>query len=201
MFFVVKDDRPLIFKRLKQKKGWFGQAQETPHPLSNGHPKSFNYLLSVVIKSERKTKLNTMIPLILIAAIGGIAVTLQAQFMGLMDKQIGTLESVFITYGGGGLLIGLIMLLGRGGNLAGVQGVPWYALSTGVLGLVIVGSIGYGTARMGLVMALTIVVAAQFITGAVIDHFGVLGADLRPLDLNRIFGIGLILLGTWLVIK
>lgn len=110
--------------------------------------------------------MNTLIPLIIIAAIGGIAVTLQAQFMGLMDKQIGTLESVFITYGGGGLLIGLIMILSRGGNLSGWQGVPWYALSSGALGLVIVGTIGYGTARLGLVVALTIIVAAFSISAA-----------------------------------
>jgi transporter family-2 protein len=69
------------------------------------------------------------------------------------------------------------------------------------MGLVIVGTIGYGTARLGLVMTLTIVVAAQFIAGAALDHFGFMGADLRPLNLNRIFGIGLILLGTWLVIR
>lgn len=145
--------------------------------------------------------MGTSIPLIIIAAIGGIAVALQAQFMGLMDKQIGTLESVFITYGGGGLLIGLAMLLGRGGNLAAWQGLPWYALSAGALGLVIVGTIGYGTARLGLVTAMTIIIAAQFIAGAVIDHFGMLGADLRPLNLPRIFGIGLMLLGTWLVVR
>ena len=152
-------------------------------------------------EKERKLTLNTMIPLHVIAAIGGIAVTLQAQFMGLMDKQIGTLESIFITYGGGGLLIGLAMLLGRGGNLAGWQGVPWYALSSGVLGLAIVGTIGYGTARLGLVTTLIIVVAAQFITGAVLDHFGVLGAENRPINFNRILGIGLMLMGTWVIIK
>jgi transporter family-2 protein len=145
--------------------------------------------------------LNTLTLLIIIAAIGGISITLQAQFMGLMDKQIGTLESVFITYGGGGLLIGLAMLLNRGGNLAAWQGVPWYALFAGVLGLVIVGTIGYSTARLGLVTVLTIIVAAQFITGAFLDHFGVLGADLRPLNLTRISGIGLLLLGTWLVVR
>ena len=166
-----------------------------------GRPNASNYPPSVIIKSERKPTLTTLIFLIIIAAIGGIAVTLQAQLMGLLDKQIGTLESVFITYGGGGLLIGRIMLLGRGGNLAGWQGVPWYALSSGAMGLVIVGTIGYGTARLGLVMTLTIVVAAQFIAGAVLDHFGFMGADLRPLNLNRILGIGLILLGTWLVIR
>ncbi len=32
-----------------------------------------------------------MIPLIIIAAIGGAAITLQGQFMGLMDKGIGIL--------------------------------------------------------------------------------------------------------------
>ncbi len=145
--------------------------------------------------------MDTRIPLIIIAAIGGIAVTLQAQFMALMDKQIGTLESVFITYGAGGLLIGLAILLSRGGNLAAWQTVPWYALSAGLLGLVIVGTIGYGTARLGLVSAMTIIIAAQFVSSAVIDHFGVLGADLRPLDPYRLIGIGLMLLGTWLVVR
>ena len=145
--------------------------------------------------------MSTPIPLIIIAAVGGMAITLQAHFMGLMDKQIGTLESVFITYGGGGLLIGLAMLLSRGGNLAAWQGVPWYALSAGALGLVIVGTIGYGTARLGLVTVMTIIVAAQFISGAFLDHFGVLGADLRPLNLTRISGIGLMLLGTWLIVR
>ncbi len=42
---------------------------------------------------------------VLIAAIGGIAVGLQAQFVGLIDKWIGTFESVFLTYVTGGLLI------------------------------------------------------------------------------------------------
>ena len=121
--------------------------------------------------------------------------------MGLMDRQIGTLESIFITYGSGGLLAGLAMLILRGGNLAAWQGVPGYALTAGILGLAIVGSIGYGTARMGLVTAMTIIVAAQFIASALIDHYGLLGADLRPLTLTRMAGVGCMLLGTWLVVR
>ena len=49
--------------------------------------------------------------LILVAVIGGVAVTLQGQLIGIMDKNVGTVESVFITYGGGGLIVGIIMLL------------------------------------------------------------------------------------------
>jgi transporter family-2 protein len=85
--------------------------------------------------------------------------------------------------------------------LAAWQTVPGYTLASGALGLVIVGTIGYGTARLGLVTAMTIIIAAQFVSGAVIDHFGWMGASLKPLDLYRLCGIGLILLGTWLVVR
>ncbi len=139
--------------------------------------------------------------LIVVAVVGGVFVTIQAQFMGVLDKNIGTLESVFITYGGGGLSIGLIMLLLRGGNLAAVQTVPLYALTSGIVGLVIVGAIGFVTPRLGLVPASTLLVAAQFISAALIDHFGLLGADIRLLTPSRICGMGVMMVGIWLTIK
>lgn len=145
--------------------------------------------------------MGTFIFLILVAIIGGIAVTLQAQFMGVMDKTLGTIESMFITYSSGGLLIGLAMLVQRGGNLAAWPSVPWYALSAGVVGLVIVGTIGYSTARLGVVTAFTLIVATQFIVGAILDHFGLLGAELRPLTLSRSIGIAVLLLGVWLIVR
>lgn len=142
-----------------------------------------------------------VIILILIAAVGGVAVTLQSQFMGLMDKNIGTLESVFITYATGGVIIAGLMVLQRGGNLVEWRTVPWYALTSGVIGLVIVGTIGYTTPRLGLVAALTVVVASQFVTGAVIDHFGFFAAQVRTFDVTRMAGIGALLLGVWLLTR
>jgi len=143
----------------------------------------------------------TLIPLIFIAVIGGVAITLQAQFMGVMDRSLGTLESMFITYGSGGLLVGIAMVLNQGGNLSAWKSVPWYALTSGVLGLIIVGTIGYTTPRLGLVTAFTILVASQFIVGALLDHFGILGAELRSLNLTRLVGMGVMLLGVWLIIR
>ena len=82
--------------------------------------------------------MNSYIFLAFIAAIAGVAVALQGQFMGVMDKGIGTRESVFITYASGGIVAAVVMLASRGANLKAWQGVPWYALSSGILGLVIV---------------------------------------------------------------
>lgn len=136
-----------------------------------------------------------------IAAIGGAATALQAHFMGLMDKRVGTMESVFITYFGGGVLIGLIMLFQRGGNMAAAAALPWYAYTSGALGLVIVGTLAYSTPRLGLVAAFTIFVSAQFAMGALVDHFGWMGSAVRPLTAARLVGMAAVLIGLWLIIR
>lgn len=136
-----------------------------------------------------------------ITAIGGVATAFQAHFMGLLDRRLGTLESVFITYFGGGVLIGLIMLIQRGGNLAVSATVPWYAYSSGALGLIIVGTLAQSAPRLGLVAAFTIFVSAQFAMGALIDHFGWMGSAVRPLTLSRLAGMTVVLAGVWLIIR
>jgi transporter family-2 protein len=136
-----------------------------------------------------------------VAAVGGAATAVQAHLMGLLDKRIGTLESVFITYFSGGVLIGLIMLFQRGGNLGAGGAAPWYAYTSGVLGLVIVGALAFSTPRLGLVVAFTIFVAAQFAVGALVDHFGWMGAAARPLSASRLAGMAVVLAGVWLIIR
>jgi bacterial/archaeal transporter family-2 protein len=149
---------------------------------------------------QRRRKVNFTY-LLIIAAIGGVAVALQGQLMGSIDKNVGTLESVFVTYGGGGFMIGMIMILLRGGNLSGLTLVPWYTLLAGPIGLVLIAAIGYSVPRLGLVPAFTIMVAAQFMTAAVIDQFGLFGAEIRQISLSRISGMLVMLLGIWLTMR
>lgn len=137
----------------------------------------------------------------IVAVIGGIAVALQAQLMALLDQGMGTLESVFITYGSGGLLVGLLMLIMRGGNLSIWHTLPWYAFLSGAAGLVIVAAIGFSVPRLGLVSAFTLIIAAQFIVGALLDHYGILGAEVRELNLQKIAGMLILLLGVWLTVR
>ena len=139
--------------------------------------------------------------LVIVAIIGGVAVTLQAQFMGVMDQSLGTLESVFITYGSGALLMGLVMLAVRGGNLRAWRTLPWHVLLAGVAGLLIVGGLSYVTPRLGLVVTFTIFVTAQFVFGAVMDHFGLLGATVRPIDFSTLAGMVIVLGGIWLIVR
>ena len=139
--------------------------------------------------------------LICVAFVAGLAVTLQGQFMGLMDRALGTKESIFITYASGGLMITLLMLATGGGNLKNWQGVPWYAFGAGILGLIIVGSIGYVIPRLGVAKGFTLIVASQFVIAALIDHYGFFSATVPPMDMTRLLGLGLMMVGVWMVVR
>lgn len=145
--------------------------------------------------------MNYTLLVVLAAIVGGAAISIQAQLLSLMVRSMGTLESIFVTYAGGCLLISLAMVVSRGGKLGAISTVPWYALLSGAVGLVIVGTIGYSAQRLGLVAAFTIIVASQFITGVLIDQFGLMGAVLHPMNLSRSVGILLTLSGVWLILK
>ncbi len=145
--------------------------------------------------------MNNVALLILIAVVAGAFVTVQGQFMGLITREMGTLESVFITYGLGGLTIGLVMLIARGGHLDAWRGVPTYALFAGFLGLIIVGAIGFSVSRLGTVAAFTTIVAAQYVASALVDHFGLFGAEEHPLTPVNLLGMAVLLVGVWLILR
>ena len=138
---------------------------------------------------------------VLAAVVCGIAVAIQAQFTGTMQRQVGTLESTFITYFSGGLIIALVTLAFRGANLGAARSLPWYVWSAGVLGLVIIFTLSLSVGQIGLVPALVIITVSQFVVGAIINHFGLLGAAVNPIDLAKLVGLILLGIGTFLVLR
>lgn len=136
-----------------------------------------------------------------LAIVSGFAITLQGQFMGLLDRALGTKESVFITYAGGGALATLLVLIVGLSSLRPTTGLPWYAYTSGLLGLIIVGSIGFVVPRLGAAKGFTLILASQFLLAALIDHFGWFGAVERPITLSRAAGLATVLAGVWLVVR
>jgi bacterial/archaeal transporter family-2 protein len=138
--------------------------------------------------------------LILIAIIAGVAVALQGQFMGAMNRMTGTATSVLITYGVGSLLAVAFWVMNRA-PLAGVRQIPWYTWSAGGLGIVIVGGIGFAAPRLGLSRTIILAVAAQVITALLVEHFGLFTAAQRSIDVTRLLGVLLTVGGAWLVFR
>ena len=145
--------------------------------------------------------METIFLIILIGLAGGVAVGLQSPMASMITQRLGLFESVFIVHIGGAVMALIPLLIYGGGKLGQWRSVPWYVLSAGVFGLVVIAAISYMIPRVGVAAAVTTVVAGQVLAGAVIDHYGLLDAHLRPMDLTRAIGLAVVLFGVWLTVK
>ncbi len=138
---------------------------------------------------------------IALAVIVGMAIAAQTLFSGVLGQHVGIMESVFIIHLGGLLASGIYLLVRGGGNLGAWRSAPWYVLCGGLLGVVIVGGYSYIVPRLGLAPAITLAISAQLILGAILSHTGALGIAQQPIGVSRALGIGVLLVGTWLIVR
>jgi transporter family-2 protein len=137
----------------------------------------------------------------LVGLAGGIAVGLQSPLASMLNQRLGMFESVFIVHLGGAVIALVPLLLYGGGRLGQWRSAPWYALCAGVFGLIVIAAISYTIPRVGVAAAITTIVAGQILVAALLDHFGLLGATVRPLDLPRLLGLAVVMMGVWLTVR
>jgi len=145
--------------------------------------------------------METVFLIILIGLVGGVAVGLQSPMASMLTQRLGVFESIFIVHIGGALIALIPLLIYSGGKLSQWRSAPWYTLGAGVFGLIVIAAISYTIPRVGVAAAVTTVVAGQVLAGALIDHYGILDAAVRPLDMTRIIGLAVVLFGVWLTVK
>ena len=145
--------------------------------------------------------MESILLIILIGLAGGVAVGLQSPMASMITQRLGTFESVFIVHIGGALIALIPLLIYGGGKLSQWRSVPWYALGAGIFGLVVIAAISYMIPRVGVAASITTVVAGQLMVGVILDHYGLLGASIRSLDVTRVVGLAVVLVGVWLTVK
>jgi len=151
-------------------------------------------------QAKEKTNMDAVFLIILIGLVGGVAVGLQSPMASMITQRLGLFESVFIVHLGGAL-IALIPLIFYGNRLGEWRSVPWYVLGAGIFGLIVIASISYMIPRVGVAASITTIVAGQLLVGTILDQYGLLGTAVKPLDLTRIFGLAVVLVGVWLTVK
>jgi transporter family-2 protein len=144
--------------------------------------------------------MQSLVFVVLICLLGGIAVAVQASFAGILSDSVGLVSNGLIVFGGGFLLALVIWVFVQGGKIYDWRSIPWYVFLAGPLGIVIISSIGYAIPRIGVASTLTLIVVTQLIVGVLLDHFGWLTIP-RPVDLQRLIGIAILFLGTWIVLR
>jgi transporter family-2 protein len=78
---------------------------------------------------------------------------------------------------------------------------PWWTLTGGLLGCVVVTTSLLMAPRVGATVWLALLVCAQFAAAVLLDHFGWAGYPVHAISAGRITGVALMLAGVVLVCR
>jgi transporter family-2 protein len=144
--------------------------------------------------------MNYCIPILLMACAGA-AVALQPSINARLAQKVGLLESACFSFAVGTATLALVLLLSGKGMPKALSDTVWWEWSGGVLGAFFVTTTILAVPRIGTAAAMAAAIAAQLITGLVLDHFGLFGFRGGEMSLTRSMGALLLILGAWLVVR
>jgi transporter family-2 protein len=135
------------------------------------------------------------------AFVGGF-IALQAPINAGLGRSTGSFAAALVSFiVGTAILAAIVLASGKAGGVGEATSVQWYYLIGGLLGaayvftaLVTVDTIGAGG-----VAAATI--TGQLTTSVLLDRLGILGLEEVALSWDRMLGVGLLLAGTYLVVR
>ncbi|MGB3634296.1 MAG: DMT family transporter [Rubrobacteraceae bacterium] len=135
---------------------------------------------------------------ILLAMLAGLAVAFQTSFNAGAQRVLGPYLLVAISGSTTGLVGLLVFLFVSKPHITG-QAIG-YALISGVLGAVIVGSIAVAATEGGVARALSLVIGTQLVFSLILDRLGLFGAG-AELSVLKVIGVLLIMVGGILVVR
>jgi transporter family-2 protein len=135
---------------------------------------------------------------IILTVLAGVCVAIQTNLTGAAQRVLGPTVMVALsglTTGTLALLISLILAKPEfTGRAVG------YAVASGILGAVIVGSIAVAAAEGGVARALSLVIATQLLASLLLEALGFFGAG-ASFSVPKAVGVALIVVGGVLVVR
>jgi bacterial/archaeal transporter family-2 protein len=139
----------------------------------------------------------------LLAVAAGLAGSVQVAVMSRLGERIGVGEALgFATLLTAAVAFLALLLVRR--SVSGYERAlhqPWWMLTGGLLGLVIVFTVTYAGPRIGVAATVGILIAGQLVMGAAIDRFGLFGSQRIGLHRERVLGIVLLAIGAALSLR
>jgi bacterial/archaeal transporter family-2 protein len=142
-----------------------------------------------------------LILMVLLGVLGGVAVGVQGPIVSQMSQRIGTMAGSFIVHVSGAILSGVLLLALGGENIRNWRSLSWYMLISGSFGVILYLTLNQTMPRLGATTALALIIIGQLAMGILIDQFGLFGVAVRPVDLVRLVGAGLLIAGGYLIIR
>lgn len=141
---------------------------------------------------------------ILTALAAGVMMPVQAGVNAILGSHIKTpFLAALISFSMGTLALALLCLLLRVPVPAPglVSKMPWWLWTGGLMGAFFVTTTIILAPRLGAVTLLATLVAAQMAASLILDHFGLIGYPVQPVNMWRLLGVFFLVVGVVLVQK
>jgi transporter family-2 protein len=137
--------------------------------------------------------------LFLMVFAGGMAAAIQPSINATLARRTGVLESLLVSFTVGALILLATLLASGKASFQGLQQAAWWEFTGGAFGVFLVLAITIGVPRIGTSTAVAITIAAQLLTGLVLDHFGAFGFNATAINLRGAIGGILLIVGTIMI--
>ncbi|MEJ2718262.1 MAG: DMT family transporter [Deltaproteobacteria bacterium] len=84
-------------------------------------------------------------------------------------------------------------------EMKGVLSVPWWQWTGGLLGAYLVVMAIVLAPKLGATTMIALIVTGQMVTSLLLDHFGLVGYPVRELNISRVVGATLLVVGVLLI--
>lgn len=152
--------------------------------------------------------MNTSLALpILMVVLAGAAVATQPAFNAQLAALLQSpLRAALANFTAGALiLLALVLVVAVRNGLPArdtmVSVPPYLWIAGGALGALFVTTSAWATPKIGVGAFFSVLIAAQLAAALVMDHFGLIGLDVRPANLMRIGGVVLLVAGAIMVVR
>lgn len=132
---------------------------------------------------------------ILFSAIAGAAMSLQGVFNARLSEKIGLFESNAFVQGSAFVLALIVMFVAGDGNMGKLGEVNKIYWIGGVLGIAITLTVMLGMQHLGPAVAVSIILIVQLLVAALIDAFGLFGAEQVAFGFTKFLGVALMIAG------
>lgn len=140
---------------------------------------------------------------ILLAFAAGAILPLQAGLNARLGKAANSpvhASAISFLVGLAGLLIYLIITQQQV-SVAGLKAAPWYVWAGGLLGAFYVTVIVVAFPHLGPSLTFGLVIAGQLLISALLEHFNILVNQASPINLYKLLGFALIIVGVIIIKK
>ncbi|MEZ5346181.1 MAG: DMT family transporter [Pyrinomonadaceae bacterium] len=141
---------------------------------------------------------------IILAVVAGMMMPTQAGINSKLADYAGSpILAAFVSFVVGTVAL-FIYLIATGeslSDLASLKNASLISWTGGLLGAFFVASTVILVPRIGVALTFSLVVAGQMLITLLLDHYGFLGVPVREVNIQRVIGVSLVILGVILVRK